>query len=164
MKKINSWIEHYKIQGKQGGRERERGETGNNPLVWKLQNGNLYNGIFTEPLKSFLQKNSLCHGEMFMIQQVKNREIIHYKAIFLKKKKEQQLSPGKNIPKYSLFPLDDMIEGFLFPLYFSVCACMLSRSVVSSSLQPHGLQHARLPFHHLPEFAQINIHWVSDAI
>ena len=28
------------------------------------------------------------------------------------------------------------------------------------SLQPHGLQHARLPYlHHLPEFAQIHVHW-----
>ena len=33
------------------------------------------------------------------------------------------------------------------------------------SLQPHGLQHARLPvLHHLPVFAQTHDHWVSDAI
>ena len=32
----------------------------------------------------------------------------------------------------------------------------LSRSVMSHSLQPHGLQHARLPCHHqLPELAQL---------
>ena len=40
-----------------------------------------------------------------------------------------------------------------------------SRSVVSNSLQPHGLQHASLPVHHkLPELAQTHVHWVGDAI
>ena len=39
------------------------------------------------------------------------------------------------------------------------------RSVVSDSLQPHGLQHAGLPVHlQLPEFTQIHVHWVGDAI
>ena len=41
-------------------------------------------------------------------------------------------------------------------------------SVVSNSSRPHGLQHARLPSpslpSRLPEFAQIRIHWVGDAI
>ena len=42
---------------------------------------------------------------------------------------------------------------------------LLSYSVVSDSLQPHGLQHDRLPFlHYLPEFAQTHVHWVGDAI
>ena len=40
-----------------------------------------------------------------------------------------------------------------------------SRSVMSNSLQPHELQHARLPYlHYLPEFAQTHVHWVNDAI
>ena len=40
-----------------------------------------------------------------------------------------------------------------------------SHSVVSDSLWPHGLQHARLPWHHqLPEPTQTHVHWVSDAI
>ena len=40
-----------------------------------------------------------------------------------------------------------------------------SRSVVSDSLRPHRLQHARLPVHHqLPEFTQTHVHWVGDAI
>ena len=39
-----------------------------------------------------------------------------------------------------------------------------SRSVISNSLQSHGLQHTRLPVHHqLPELAQTHVHWVSDA-
>ena len=40
-----------------------------------------------------------------------------------------------------------------------------SGSVVSDSLRPRGLQHARLPFHHqLLELTQTHVHWVSDAI
>ena len=40
-----------------------------------------------------------------------------------------------------------------------------SHSVLSYSLWPHGLQHARLPFHHqLPELAQTHDHWVGDAV
>ena len=36
---------------------------------------------------------------------------------------------------------------------------------MSDSLQPHGLQHARLPVHHkLLEFTQTHVHQVSDAI
>ena len=43
----------------------------------------------------------------------------------------------------------------------------ISRSVVSDSLQPHGLQHARLGFpvpHQLLEIAQTHVHRISDAI
>ena len=40
-----------------------------------------------------------------------------------------------------------------------------SRSVMSDSLQPHGLQHARLPCPSTtPELAQTHVHQVSDAI
>ena len=39
-----------------------------------------------------------------------------------------------------------------------------SHSVMSDSLQPLGLQHARVPVHYqLPELAQTHIHQVSDA-
>ena len=42
---------------------------------------------------------------------------------------------------------------------------MFSRSVVSNSLQPHGLQHPGSPvLHYLREFAQTHAHRVSDAI
>ena len=44
-------------------------------------------------------------------------------------------------------------------------ADQFSHSVASDSLQPHGLQHTRLPVHHqLPELAQTHVHQVSDAI
>ena len=40
-----------------------------------------------------------------------------------------------------------------------------SGSVVSDSVRPHGLQHARLPCSSpLPELAQTHVHWISDAI
>ena len=40
-----------------------------------------------------------------------------------------------------------------------------SHSVVSDSLQSHGLQHARFPVHHqLPELARTHVHQVGDAI
>ena len=48
------------------------------------------------------------------------------------------------------------------------------RSVMSNSLWPHGLQHARPPcptptpqnprVYQLPEFTQTDVHWVGDAI
>ena len=42
---------------------------------------------------------------------------------------------------------------------------LFSCSVLSNSLQPHGLQHARLPCPSpSPEPAQIHVHWVSDAV
>ena len=40
-----------------------------------------------------------------------------------------------------------------------------SCSVVSDSLRPHGVQHARVPVHHqLLELAQTHVHQVADAI
>ena len=41
---------------------------------------------------------------------------------------------------------------------------LFSHSVVSYSLRPHGLQHARLPYHQLLELAQTHIHQVGGAI
>ena len=53
---------------------------------------------------------------------------------------------------------------FEFPMCIENFA-VVHRSVVSSSLPSHGLQHSRFPvLHHLPELAPTHIHWVSDAI
>ena len=42
---------------------------------------------------------------------------------------------------------------------------LFSHSVMSDSLEIHGLQHTRLSCHSLlPEFAQIHVHWVDNAI
>ena len=47
----------------------------------------------------------------------------------------------------------------------SLLSLLFSHSVVSKSLQPHGLQHIKLPvLHHLPKFAQIHVHCVDDVI
>ena len=45
------------------------------------------------------------------------------------------------------------------------CSVQFSRSVVSDSLRPHESQYPGLPVHHqLPEFTQIHVHRVRDAI
>ena len=47
----------------------------------------------------------------------------------------------------------------------AIKSVQFSHSVVSNSLQPHGLQHTRLPVHHqIPELTQTHVHLVSDAI
>ena len=47
----------------------------------------------------------------------------------------------------------------------SVSSVQFSHSVLSDSLQPHGLQHPGLSVHHqLLELTQTHIHWVSDAM
>ena len=48
-------------------------------------------------------------------------------------------------------------------LQSTLSSAQFSRSVVSDSLRPHGLQHARL-HHQLPEFTQTHVHWIGDAI
>ena len=50
-------------------------------------------------------------------------------------------------------------------VWYYLVLLLFSHSIVSDSLRPHGLQHARPPCpHHLPELAQTHIHWVSDTI
>ena len=53
---------------------------------------------------------------------------------------------------------------FLGQLSFYRMNIQFSHSVVSASLWPHGLQHARLTVHHqLPELTQTHVHRVGDA-
>ena len=54
----------------------------------------------------------------------------------------------------------------IFPLYFVLEVLLLfSHWTMSSSWQPHGLLPANFSVHHhLLEFAQTRVHWVSDAI
>ena len=56
-------------------------------------------------------------------------------------------------------------ECFIMRVYTHTqfSSVQFSCSVVSDSLWPHGLQHTML-IHCLQEFAQIHVHWVSDAI
>ena len=42
---------------------------------------------------------------------------------------------------------------------------LFGHPVLSNSLQPHGLQHSSLPGpRHLLKFAQVHVHFISDAI
>ena len=60
------------------------------------------------------------------------------------------------IPSYNI-----EVPKVLFCLVLLLFSC----SVVSDSLQPHELQHTRLPCPlQLPELAQTHVHWVGDAI
>ena len=75
---------------------------------------------------------------------------------------------------YVNFKLHVIIDSFYWTAtrtYFEsteqyfLAAVVVRHSVLSDSLRPHGLQHARLPvLHHLPEFAQTHVHQVGDAI
>ena len=48
---------------------------------------------------------------------------------------------------------------------YTIGSVQFRRSIVSDSLQPHGLQHTGLPiYHQLPELAHTHVHQVSDAI
>ena len=49
--------------------------------------------------------------------------------------------------------------------HITVLLLLFSHQAASDSLQPHGLQHARLSCPSLSSrFAQTHVHWVSDAI
>ena len=51
------------------------------------------------------------------------------------------------------------------PLPGGSCCCLFTRSVISDSLWPHDCSTPGFPvFHCLPEFAQTDVHWVSDAV
>ena len=75
-----------------------------------------------------------------------------------------------NITQFTLFPVIMPFIDFALIIAANIsqkCSIamllfLFSCSVVSDCLWPHGLQHTRL--HHLPELAQTNVHWVSDAI
>ena len=79
---------------------------------------------------------------------------IAYKSLYPRKK--SSLHP---------LPVSSLQCGVSCQLYKIRLSLLFSGSVVSDSLWPHELQHARLPVHHyLPEVAQTHVHWVGDAI
>ena len=49
-------------------------------------------------------------------------------------------------------------------IWLYIPSVQFSRSVVSDSLWPHGLQHASSVHHQLLEPTQTHVHWVSDTI
>ena len=70
---------------------------------------------------------------------------------------------------HSLLPLvSESLSSFVFSGSFNMyqtISVQFSHSVLSDSLWPHGLQHARFPvLHYFAEFAQTHVHWFGDAI
>ena len=62
---------------------------------------------------------------------------------------------------FSLHDHNEIVWIFGFTLLLWLFSC----SVTSNSLRPHGLQHASFSVpHRLPEFAQVHVHCISDAI
>ena len=58
-----------------------------------------------------------------------------------------------------------MFPTFSTNLIASISSVQFSRSVVSNSFQPHGLQYTRPPVdHQLLKLAQTHVHQVGDAI
>ena len=63
------------------------------------------------------------------------------------------------------FSLPRSLASLSFRFFSCIMLLLFSRSVMSNSLWPHGLQHTRFPvFHYLLEFAHTHVHWVDDAI
>ena len=57
-----------------------------------------------------------------------------------------------------------LTDGYYMNSSTQFSSVQSSHSVVSNSLQPHGLQQARLPYHQHPELAQIHVHQVGDTM
>ena len=111
-------------------------------------------------LKSLLQHHS------------SKASILRHSAFFILKLSHPYMTTGKTIA-LTRRTFVDKVMSLLFNMLSRLVITFLpgstsvqfSCSVVSDSLQPHGLQHAGLPIHHkLPEFTQTHIHRVSDAI
>ena len=48
--------------------------------------------------------------------------------------------------------------------FFEICCCSVTQSYLTLCKPMDGSTHGFLVLHHLPEFAQIHVHWVVDAI
>ena len=69
---------------------------------------------------------------------------------------------GTSTSLFALFPLTRSYIRLFTGDEYSV---QFNRSFTSDSLRPHESQHARPPCHHqLPEFTQIHVHQIGDAI
>ena len=97
----------------------------------------------------------------------KTANSLHTFYIFLKK----SISKVKQILNYNCISERYFEASFktnrisTVSLSVNVLLLLFSRPVMSDSLRPHGLQHARPPCpHNLPEFAQVHVHCLDDAI
>ena len=97
-----------------------------------------------------------------LISTVHEETLTEFNTI-IKKKKNTQTSRKRIVPQHQIrFEL-----GVNFEITVKTMNTLIqfSPSVVSDSLRPHELQHARLPIHHqLPEFTQTHVRQVSDYI
>ena len=78
---------------------------------------------------------------------------------------EMDLSPC--LPFWLFCKIHDIFScsPICWPFLSDFFLLFFSHSVVSDSLRPHGLQHARFPCPSLsPRFVQTHVHWVSDTI
>ena len=82
------------------------------------------------------------------------------------------LSPLASVPCQATHLPVPSVTFFIVVIILETCVSLLlfhalllfSHSGVSNSLRPWGLQHTRLPcLHYLPEFAQTQVLWISDA-
>ena len=97
----------------------------------------------------------------------KTANSLHTFYIFLKK----SISKVKQILNYNCISERYFEASFktnrisTVSLSVNVLLLLFSRPVMSDSLQPHGLQHARSPSpHYLPGFAQVHVHCIGDAV
>ena len=77
-------------------------------------------------------------------------------ATYQQQQQQQQLLPELTPSALSLKKNLSSIPQF--------SSVQFSSSVVSNSLRPHESQHARPPYHQLPEFTQTHVRRVGDAI
>ena len=80
-----------------------------------------------------------------MILNIDSGELNGPKSIFLKKDK---VWASKASLSYKILKKNTIEVNLL----------LFTHSVVSDSLRPHGLQHTRLPVHHLLQLAQTHVH------
>ena len=86
-----------------------------------------------------------------------------FRALHLPSESEPGLRSTRGKGRGVMAPVQALATKASFRPETVFSSAQFSHSVMSNSLQPHGLQ--GLPVdHQLPEFTQTHVHWVSDAI
>ena len=90
-------------------------------------------------------------------------------SLSLRRKGVKACQLSADTPSFLWFVIFKGLQASLYPdteASWTLILLLFSHSVVSDSLQPHGLQHSRLPCPslYLPELPQTHVHWVRDAI
>ena len=109
-----------------------------------------FRGIFDSPeiVKNLYECAFFCPKEIFTFYQFQ-------KWIY---------DPENIIILYHFREINKKLFIFIMCLYM-LSSVQFSHSVMSNSLQPHGLQHISIPCPSpTPRVAQTHVHWVSDVI